>query len=175
MKDAMSRRTFLKTASACAMGLSALNLLGPASIGLAEAEAPVEETEAAAAEAQAPQSELDIALGTEIYCIDRFVTKPDQGQEFLTYFMENYLEKAESYGMVLKSTMVAPPVWLDNASNTIEIVWAIAGFNGWAAMVNASRYNQETLDFWRNVRTRVVSHDRSFFGNESDLEVLGNV
>lgn len=161
MKKGLTRRDFLKGASACAMGMAAMDILGRASIGLAE------ENEAEAA----PVSALD----TEIYCIDRFVTKPDQGKEFLEYFMGEYLEKAQSYGMTLKSTLVSPPLWLNNASNTVEIVWAIAGFNGWANMVNSSRYQPETLAFWREVRTRVVSHDRSFFGNESDLEVLGNV
>lgn len=162
MKKEMSRRDFLKGASLCTVGLGTLGLLGRASIGLAEEDAAAQE---------APVSALD----TEIYCIDRFTTKPNQGPDFLAYFLDNYLEKAQSYGMTLKGTLVSPPVWLDNASNTIELVWAINGFNGWAAMVNASRYQPETLDFWREVRTRVVAHDRSFFGRESDLEVLGNV
>lgn len=161
MNKGLSRRSFLKGASAMAMGIAAMDFLGRASIGLAE-ESDEEVT---------PVSALD----TEIYCIDRFVTKPEQGKEFLEFFMSEYLEKAQSYGMTLKSTLISPPLWLNNASNTVEIVWAISGFNGWANMVNSSRYQQETLAFWREVRQRVISHDRSFFGNESDLEVLGNV
>ena len=89
--------------------------------------------------------------------------------------MDGYREKAEGYGMTLKSTLVSPPVWLDNASNTIEVTWAISGFNGWAAMVNASRYDAETLAWWREVRGKVLEQDRSYYAKEEEMEVINNV
>ena len=137
----LSRRDFLKGVSAGAASLAVLELL-PAT---AVAEGETEEISDAGAEAAA-EGEVDV-LDMEIICVDRFVTKPGQGKEFLDYFLSEYREKAESYGMSLERTIVAPSLWLDNASNTIEISWSIAGFNGWAAMVNASRYDNATLDF----------------------------
>lgn len=155
----ISRRSFLKGAGASAASLALLSLLP----GSAHAETTEEAT---------PEiSPLDM----EVYCVDRFVVKPGEGQDFLDFYMNGFKEKAESYGMVLKSTLVSPPVWLDNASNTIEVTWAIAGFNGWAAMVNASRYDSDTLAFWREVRSKVLEQDRSYYAKEEDMEVINNV
>lgn len=114
-------------------------------------------------------------LDMTVYCVDRFETKPGEGKAFLDYYMENFPEKAEQYGMKLESALVSPPVWLDNASNTIEVTWSIAGFNGWAAMVNASRYQPETLAFWREVRSKLVSQDRSYYAKSEDMEMINNV
>lgn len=159
-KSIISRRDFLRGAGAGAASLALLSLL-PGS-ALAEGE------EEAVAEMVGP-------LDMEIYCVDRFVVKPGEGKEFLDFYLNGFKEKAEGYGMVLKSTLVSPPVWLDNAPNTIEVTWAIAGFNGWAAMVNASRYDSETLAWWREVRGRVLEQDRSYYAREEDMEVLNNV
>ena len=93
----------------------------------------------------------------------------------MDYFLTKYRPKAESYGMKLESTLVSPPVWLKNSSNTVEIVWSMAGFNGWAAMANASRYEPETISWWKEVNSLVISRDRSYFAKESDMEGLNNV
>ncbi len=157
----ISRRDFLKGTGA---GVASLALLGLLS-GSALAES---------AEEIVPEADIS-PLDMEIYCVDRFIVKPGEGREFLDYYLNGFKEKAEGYGMVLKSTMISPPVWLDNASNTIEVTWAIAGFNGWAAMVNASRYDSETLSWWREVRSKVLEQDRSYYAKEEDMEVINNV
>lgn len=171
-KNEISRRDFLKGASAGAAALAVMELLPVSALAQEDS---AEASGQADTESTAEQAAEVSALDKEIYCVDRFVTKPGQGKEFLDYFMEVYKEKAESYGMLWKSTMVSPPLWLDNASNTIEITWAIAGFNGWAAMVNSCRYESGTADLWRDIRTRVVSQDRSYYALEEDMEVLNNV
>lgn len=183
----VSRRDFLKGSAAlgATVVLSSLTACAAADETTAAPETAAPETSApetsavqtTAAEEQPTQAAATevSALDTPLYCIDRFVTKPGDGAAFLEYFLGEYLEKAQGYGMELKSRLVSPPIWLDNASNTIELVWGIAGFNGWAAMVNASRYEPETLTWWPSVHERVLSHDRSYYANDMDLEVINNV
>ncbi len=157
----ISRKSFLKCSSA---GLTAIavNSLLPFSAFAENAESVEENAEV---------SPLDMT----VYCVDRFETKPGDGKAFLDYYMDTFGPKAEEYGMKLESTLVSPPVWLDNASNIIEVTWSIAGFNGWAAMVNASRYQPETHEFWRELRSRLVSQDRSYYAKSDDLEIINNV
>lgn len=158
-ENRISRRSFLKGAGASAASLALLSLLPGTAL----------------AENAEPLPDEVSPLDMEIYCVDRFVVKPGEGQDFLNFYMDGFKEKAEGYGMVLKSTLVSPPVWLNNAPNTIEVTWAIAGFNGWAAMVNASRYDSDTLAFWREIRSKVFEQDRSYYAKEEDMEVLNNV
>lgn len=159
MENTISRRDFLKSAGAGTASLALLGLLPGTAL----------------AEEEVLQEEEGNVLDKEIYCIDRFVTLPGEGKEFLSFYLEGYRNKAEAYGMTLKSTLVSPPVWLNNAPNTIEVTWGISGFNGWAAMVNASRYDEETLAWWREIRTKVLEQDRSYYAKEEDMEGINNV
>jgi len=159
----ISRRDFLKSSGAGAVGIAAMSLLGSAAA--AEAEGATPETATAAAD----------PLTTPIYCVDRFETRPGEGPEFLAYFLETYGPVAESAGAVLESTLISPPLWLDNVPNVVEVRWLISGFYGWAGLLGAVRNDPAQIEYWKDIRYRVVSHERNFFAKESDLEVINNV
>ena len=160
--SSISRRDFLK-GSAAAAGSALL-----ASTGMMSAFAEGEE---AAAEA------VELAPGDiPALVIDEFVTKPGEGKEFLDYFLESYAATAEAAGLTLKSKLVFPPCWLPEASNKIMVIWEMQGGNGfWGIYNRATRFDPNSIPYWQDIRSRVISQDRIICGNADDLEAMNNV
>ena len=73
------------------------------------------------------------------------------------------------------ASRVAPPCWLDTDSNTLEFTWKVAGIGGCWGIDSPLRADAEVVQWWRDLRDRVVSLDRSYFADPADLEVLCNV
>ena len=112
----------------------------------------------------------------KLYVVDTFKPKPGDGKKFLDDYMETYRPMAENAGMTLVNSTIAPPMWLDNDSNTIQIIWTLddIAVACWA-MSSATRYNPEYVEWCAAVRKRVTSRDRSYFASEEYMEVLNNV
>ncbi len=160
MDNELSRRDFLK-GSAAAVGSALLVSSGLAAGAFADEEAAAVEL--------AP-SDIPALV------IDEFVCKPGEGKEFLEYYLEAYAPVAEAAGLTLKSKLVFPPCWLPEASNTIQVIWEMQGGNGfWGVYNRATRFDPNTIPFWADIRSRVISQDRRFFANVDEVEAMNNV
>jgi len=156
----ITRRDFLKGTAATMAGVT---MLGMNSVAFAEAEA---------AEQAAPQTPGEIPTTV----IDRFVAKPGEGKEFLAWFMENHKKFEEPSALAHQRTLVFPPLWLKEESNTIEVIWEMQGSNMfWGAYSNMRNNYPDWIEFWKEVKSRVVSHDRTFYGDAEKLEAMNNV
>lgn len=111
----------------------------------------------------------------KILVIDRIEPQPGEGKAFLNEYLEVFAPVAQAVGSRLVDTRVAPPVWLETASNTLEFVWEVDGIPGCWAIASGTRAVPEIVEWWASVRARVVSHDRSFFAPTDALEELANV
>lgn len=156
----MTRRDFLKGTAATVAGVTMLGMNG---VALAEAEAAEQEA--------APLTPGEIPTTV----IDRFVTKPGEGKEFLDWFMENHAPFVEASALAHQRTLVFPPVWLKEESNTIDVVWEMQGSNMFWGFYSGMRANADWLAFWQEAKSRVVSHDRMFYGDAEKLEAMNNV
>lgn len=156
-----------------AAGVASLGTMAGCSQQTASPPEPANEAQATE-EDEGGQAEM--AQEEKLYVVDTFMPKPGDGKSFLDDYMKTYRPMAEDAGMVLVSSTVAPPMWLDNDSNTVQVVWALddIAVACWA-MSSATRYNPAYVEWCAAVRKRVVSRDRSYFASEEYMEVLNNV
>ena len=110
-----------------------------------------------------------------MYVVDRIVTKPGDGEAFLNDYLTIYAPMAQACYAELVSTLVAPPIWMPNATNTLTFAWKVAGIGGCWGIASPLRSNPDALAWWDSVRERVVSQDRSYFAAPQDMEALNNV
>lgn len=168
----VSRRTFM--ALGAAASVASLGLLS----GCSQEESPKSEPTPAPEDAapEEPSAQPETKPEEKVYVVDTFMPKPGDGKAFLDDYLKTYRPMAENAGMTLHSTTVAPPMWLDSDSNTIQVIWTLddLAVAAWA-MSSATRYNPEYVEWCAAVRKRVVSRDRSYFASEEYMEVLNNV
>ena len=150
---------------------------GAALVGAAGAIAPkaASAEEAKPADAPAEAAEATAQEPIWVYVVDRIVTKPGDGEAFLNDYLTIYAPMAQACYAELVSTLVAPPIWMPNATNTLTFAWKVAGIGGCWGIASPLRSNPDALAWWDSVRERVVSQDRSYFAAPQDMEALNNV
>lgn len=172
----LSRRSFV-AAGACATVASLGVLAGCATETAATPEPKEEAPESAPEPASEPAADLaDTGEENVIYIVDRLVAKPGEGKAVLDDFMANMKPLIEGAGWRFKRATVAPAMWLDTDSNIIEIEWTMADIvqEAWAYS-SGTRYNPEYVQWWTDIRDRLVSNDRVYSAPEGYMEVLNNV
>ncbi|MCR2038085.1 hypothetical protein [Adlercreutzia caecimuris] len=172
----LSRRSFV-AAGACAT-VASLGVLAGCATETAAAPEPKEEAPESAPEpASEPAADLaDTGEENVIYIVDRLVAKPGEGKAVLDDFMANMKPLIEGAGWRFKRATVAPAMWLDTDSNIIEIEWTMGDIvqEAWAYS-SGTRYNPEYVQWWTDIRDRLVSNDRVYSAPEGYMEVLNNV
>ena len=172
----LSRRSFV-AAGACAT-VASLGVLAGCATETAAAPEPKEEAPESAPEpASEPAADLaDTGEENVIYIVDRLVAKPGEGKAVLDDFMTNMKPLIEGAGWRFKRATVAPAMWLDTDSNIIEIEWTMGDIvqEAWAYS-SGTRYNPEYVQWWTDIRDRLVSNDRVYSAPEGYMEVLNNV
>jgi len=110
-----------------------------------------------------------------IFIVDQVIPKPGQAKAFLDTYMARYAPAARERGMTLVHQWVSPPMWLDEQSNTLTIIWTVQGAPAWWNMSFHGRRNPEVAGFWESIEPMIVSRRRSFSAEVADLESLADV
>jgi hypothetical protein len=115
--------------------------------------------------------------GETVYIVDQITSKPAMGRAFLDAYMQRYAPDAKGRGMTLEHTWVAPPVWLDDGSNTLFFVWSVkGGAKGvWGSLIGGRRGNALDEWWWKDAASMINSRERFFLSNPSDIASLTNV
>ena len=168
----VDRRRFCMMAAGAAGAVAAGDLLAGAGVArAAEASEPAD----GLASSDSEDSAAAAAAVPPIYVVDRYETKPGDGEAFLNDYLERYAPLAQSTGAELVSALVAPPCWLPMDSNVLTFTWKVAGVGGCWGIDTPLRPNPDVQAWWDEVRGRTVSMDRSYFADPADMEVLSNV
>lgn len=170
MSQGIGRRAFCTMAA----GVAAASVVG-STVGSAGADEKKNESDVAAAEAADASDVAEMPNTPAVFVIDRLETKPGDGPAMLEEYLSFYAPRAQACYAELVATRVAPPCWLDTDSNTLEFTWKVAGIGGCWGIDSPLRADAEVVQWWRDLRDRVVSLDRSYFADPADLEVLCNV
>jgi hypothetical protein len=114
--------------------------------------------------------------GETVYIVDQIIPKPGLGRAFLDAYTQRYAPGARERGMTLEHTWVAPPVWLEDGSNTLFFVWSVKGAKGvWGSLIGGRRGSALDEWWWKDAAEMVVSRERFFLSNPSDIASLTNV
>jgi L-rhamnose mutarotase len=111
-----------------------------------------------------------------IYIVDQITAKPGMGRIFLDAYMQRYAAGAKERGMTLEHTWVAPPVWLEDQSNTLFIVWSVKGAKGvWDSLISSRRVPSVDDWWWKEAAPMIAARERYFLSNPSDIASLTDV
>ena len=114
-------------------------------------------------------------MGQTVYVIDDLLAAPANGRELLAAYREHYVPGGESRGMTLEKIIVSPPLWLEEASNRLTVLWTVAGPGGWWRQAAQSRYDPAVGDFWASIQDLIVSRTRHFGAADADVAELAGV
>lgn len=155
----IDRRSFCLTAAAGAAAIGAAGLPGFPAQALAD-------------EAVADGGEKPV---TDLYVVDRYVTKPGDGEAMYQRYLEYYAPLAEAAGAELVSARVAPPVWLPMDSNVLTFTWKVADILGGWGMAWPRLMVEDYPAWGEELFERTVQHDRSYFVDPADMETICDV
>jgi hypothetical protein len=113
-------------------------------------------------------------MGQTVYLIDDLLAAPGKGRELLAAYRERYVPGGVARGMTLEKVIVSPPVWLEEASNRLTILWTVEGPGGWWGQAAQSRYDPAVAQFWASIQDLVVSRRRHFGAADADVAELAD-
>jgi hypothetical protein len=115
----------------------------------------------------------------EVFVIDRVVTRPGCAREFVDTYLAEYVPGATARGMTLHAVLVSPPIWLDDASNTITVTWTLASPQAWWEMTREmtwkGRPDPGLGPWWDGIGRLVVDRTRSVAAAADDVDGLCDV
>lgn len=114
-------------------------------------------------------------MGHTVYVIDDLLAAPGKGRELLAAYRERYVPGGVARGMTLERVIVSPPVWLEEASNRLTILWTVEGAGGWWGQAVQSRYDPAVREFWTSNQDLIVSRTRHFGAADADIAELADV
>jgi hypothetical protein len=110
-----------------------------------------------------------------VYVVDRVVTKPGRGREFVDRYIAEYVPGAVGRGMTLRDVLVSPPVWFADESNTVTITWELLGAQAWWEMTWTGRPDKTLGPWWQQIDELLVERSRSVASSAIDVDGLCDV
>ena len=99
-----------------------------------------------------------------VYIVDQVTSKPGAGRAFLDAYMQRYAPGAKERGMTLEHTWVAPPVWLEDGSNTLFFVWSVKGVSAGLGLSGGVRARTSAAeDWWWKEAAEMIATPRAVF------------
>ncbi|WP_305094140.1 hypothetical protein [Prescottella sp. R16] len=100
-------------------------------------------------------------LLSTVFVVDEMVAAPGRGRAFLDAYLERYAPGARDRGLVLDRILVAPPVWLDDGSNTVTVTWTAPGTDAWWRQRWAAGRDPDVAAWWAWADTELVRRERT--------------
>lgn len=111
----------------------------------------------------------------KVFIVDRVVAAPGRAREFVSSYVSHYVPGARARGMTLDHILVSPPIWLDDASNTITATWTVDDVAGWWDMTRLGRRDPALAEWWSGIDSLILERTRSMAGEAADVEAMCNV
>lgn len=110
-----------------------------------------------------------------IFVVDQVVLEPGAARDFVDAYLDEYAPAATRRGLTLDRIVVSPPVWLDDASNTVTATWSVQGPRDWWQTMVAARHDPAPAQWWTDKAPMIVERSRSMAADVGDVEGLCDV
>jgi len=110
-----------------------------------------------------------------IYVIDRVVTKPGCARQFVDAYVADYVPGGRTRGMTLDRVLVSPPIWIDDACNTVTITWTVRGTEAWWEMTRRGRRDPGLGIWWKKIDDLIVERSRTMAAEAGAIKGLNDV
>jgi len=111
----------------------------------------------------------------EVYVIDRVVTQPGCTRTFVDAYLTGYAPGARNRGMTLRHVLVSPPIWFDDQSNVVTVMWSLPSAQAWWEMTWQGRPDPDLGQWWDGVGNLVSERSRSVAADAADVDGLCDV
>jgi hypothetical protein len=111
----------------------------------------------------------------EVLVIDRVVTRPGVARQFVDAYLAEYAPGARERGMVLRHIAVSPPIWFDDRTNTVTVIWALPSVRAWWEMTWKGRPDPQVGEWWSRIADLVQERSREFAAAAEDVDLLCDV
>lgn len=111
----------------------------------------------------------------EVFVIDRVMTLPGCARRFVDAYLAEYAPGARDRGMELRDILVSPPIWFDNQTNTVTIIWSLPSPQAWWEMTWQARPDPAIGQWWERVAEMVAERTRSVAADAADVDGLCDV
>jgi hypothetical protein len=110
-----------------------------------------------------------------VFVIDRVVTQPGKARTFVERYLAEYAPGARGRGMTLRDVLVSPPIWFDDAPNTVTITWTLPSALAWWQMTWQGRPDPALGEWWSQISELVSERSRSVAAPAHAVDGLGDV
>ncbi|OBF30922.1 hypothetical protein A5724_23220 [Mycobacterium sp. ACS1612] len=110
-----------------------------------------------------------------VFVVDRVVTRPGCARAFVDTYLSDYAPGARARGMTLRDVLVSPPIWFDDRSNTVTIIWSLPSAQAWWEMTWQGRPDPTLGSWWDGIGELVSDRTRSVAAAADDVEKLCDV
>ncbi|MCV7285511.1 hypothetical protein H7J87_09240 [Mycolicibacterium wolinskyi] len=107
-----------------------------------------------------------------VYVVDRVLTKPGRAREFVGRYLAEYAPGARDRGMTLEHVLVSPPIWFDDAPNTVTVTWTLPSPLAWWQMTWKGRPDPALGEWWTDIGELVHERSRSVAASADDVDAL---
>lgn len=111
----------------------------------------------------------------QVFVVDRVVTRPGRGKDFVDTYLAEYAPGARLRGMTLCSVLVSPPIWFDDQANTVTIIWSLPSAQAWWEMTWQGRPDPTLGAWWTGVAALIEERTRNVAAEASDVDELCDV
>lgn len=113
--------------------------------------------------------------GQIIYVVDRVVLQPGYAKDFVEAYGREYAPTARDRGMTLDRILVSPPIWFEDESNTVTVLWTLPGQAAWWKAAIEGRHDPGLAAWWTKMAYMIVERSRSMAGTVEDVDGLCDV
>lgn len=110
-----------------------------------------------------------------VYVLDRVVTRPGRGREFVDRYLAEYAPGARDRGMTLRDILISPPIWFTDQANTVTVTWSLPSAQAWWEMTWKGRPDLTLGPWWDDIAELVEERTRSVAAAADDVDGLCDV
>lgn len=112
---------------------------------------------------------------SEVFVIDRVITRPGCARRFVDAYLAGYAPGAGERGMTLRGVLVSPPIWFDDRPNVVTVTWELPSPRAWWEMTWKGRPNPALGQWWDSVADLIVERTRNVAAAAADVDGMCSV
>jgi hypothetical protein len=111
-------------------------------------------------------------MGGMIFILDELESLPGCGEALHDFCAAHYLPDAARRGLTLVHRLVSPPLWLDDGSNLIMLLWSLPDTKAFWRKNELGRRDPDVLAIWAGIDRLVRSRRRHTLADPADFAAL---
>lgn len=114
-------------------------------------------------------------MNAPIHIIERITTQPGRARELIDAIRTEYRSLAEARQMTLDRLLVSPPMFDDDLTNEVTVIWTVPNTAAWWQMAKLGRADRRSAEFWGAHAELIAERHRSMATDSEDVAEVCDV